>query len=241
MIFLLITLIGHAQQAAKVEAKIEAIYLEPQIGLNRIESLLTSPLYFNGYSVSGEVSPSFELGIILKFRSNLTFQTGLRYLQHNTKTDSLNIPPISREDIWSEFTFEYSSLNIPLELGYDIGMFNNSIGLRPHLGILLRFLGGQKYSETVFQPNNPLGPGTKDIAPAELYDFEKFGVGMEGGLSLIFLPAKKISPKISGTYYQSSTNFRLIRGYNSNLADAMQGGTLKEKGLLFSGGVSFKL
>ncbi|MEZ4990258.1 MAG: hypothetical protein R2824_07595 [Saprospiraceae bacterium] len=241
MIFVVLSAICFGQEIQKTRVHIESIYLEPHIGINRVESLMESSRYFNNYHASGKVSPYFGIDAVFRFRSNLLFQTGLRYMEHNTGTDSLNIPPVGRDDIWSAFTCEYKSINIPIKLGYQLRLAGNSIVLRPQFGIALRFLGGHQYSESVNTPDIPFNPGSIAIPPAEVYDFEKFGIGVEGGLVLILFNNQKISPFVSANYFRSSTIFKLIRGYESNLSDSHQIGAIREKGFLLSVGANFGL
>ncbi len=236
-ILLLRVTISAGQETGGDQSTSLLLSLEPQVGWNSIESTLESTRYFNNYEASHEGNITFGVGVILTFNSNLVLQTGIRYLTHQTETDSINIPPVTSEDIWSRFQFEYTSINIPLKLGYNLPLGTNVV-LRPEAGIVLRFLGGHDYEEIVSEPESPF---REEVPPADLYDFEKFGVAAELGMTLIILPDKKISPMVNGSYFFSSSNFKLLRGNASNSTGALQAGKITEKGLLLNAGIHFKL
>lgn len=223
-------------QEDKVDKKYK-LYLEASLGLNRLYSSLESPRYFNNYLCYSKVNTFYGIQMSFILKSGVVLQTGLRYMNHNIATDSINIPPLNEKEVWSSFEFGYHSLNVPLKVGYQLKI-GNIIGLRPEGGFILRFTGGHDYTEVVNQRSSPF---YEEVPPANLYNIEKFTIAIEGGLTIIFLLESRISPFISGNYFTSTSYLDLTRGYVSGSIASFQTGSISEHGFLFAAGIRVKI
>lgn len=202
-------------------------------GWNGIQTSLRSSGYFRNFESTSDPGFAFGLEMTLTTRSGLVAKTGLTYLSHHSATDSLNIPPLAEDDIWSSFNFRYTSFNLPLQLGYRVP-FGNLFSITAEGGLVLRFTGGHSFEETVSEPNF-----FEPVDPANIYRYELFGVALSGGLTLIFLEQHTVRPFLSGSYFTGTSNYHYRAGYPPN--DHRQPGNIVDKGWLLFAGVRFKL
>jgi hypothetical protein len=178
---------------------------------------------------------SMEVNFI--FPTHLILNTGLRYMTHNTTTDSINIPPITEEEVWSSFDFDYHSINVPMKVGYLLSL-GDFIDFNPEIGIVLRFTGGHEYHESV---NQSTALFSQEVPPAILYDYEKFGIAVEGGIKMHLFAKSKISPSLSGHYFSGTSNVQVLRGNASSSTGALQGAEISESGFLIGAGLRIRL
>ena len=213
-----------------------SVTFEPYFGINRISSSVESTRYYTDYVSTTKPGLFLGFNVTYAFPKGLTLTSGITFIRHNTRSDSLNIPPLENREIWSSMAFEYHSINLPLKIGRQINL-NNFIRIQPGAALILNWNGGYDYTEIVHQDPYPYAD---EVTAASHHQFDNFSMALEGSLQINLLYHHRISPFIAVSYYASSLNFEFLRGHNSDSISAAQGGTVKNQGFLFYGGLAFR-
>ncbi|MEM1324438.1 MAG: hypothetical protein AAGI23_00710 [Bacteroidota bacterium] len=237
MVLLMIGQVTYAQQGDKIQL---SFAIEPYLGYSQIESEIGSNDYFRRYTPTYESTYLFGIDGDLTFPSCISVTSGLRYMSFWAGTDYLNISPIGIKEVYSQFSLRYHAITVPVKAGYSIAI-KNIVEIKPEVGLILRFLGGQQYEEETFQEYIiPLSPKY----PSILTDYDRFRLGLEGGLSIYLFPSKRLQPVLSAQYFTSYSVFEYYASLNPNRNNYdrfVQRGNITDEGLFYTFGVRYQL